>query len=68
MPENVRKRPKTFENARKRPKTPENARNVRNVQKRPKFSSEGHAAPILSGGRGRAAAAAAAAAEKTFDL
>ena len=55
-PENAQKRSKTPENARKRPKTPENARNVRNVQKRPKFSSEGNAAPILSGVRGAAAA------------
>ena len=66
MPENIRKRLKTPENVVKRPKTPENVRNVRNVEKRLKFSSEGHAAPILSGARG--AAAVAAAAEKTFDL
>ena len=46
-----KKQPKTSKNDRKRSKMHENARkrqNVRNVEKRPKFSSEGHAAPILS--------------------
>ena len=63
--ENARKMPgkcpETLENVRKPSKTPENVETSENVEKVRFFSSEGHAAPILTGarrGRGRAAAAA----------
>ena len=52
MPQNIEKRPKTSENVRKGLKNAKILENVQNGKKLDFFSSEEHAAPIFSRGRG----------------